>query len=171
MHQLFRGNVFFLAVVICLCAVAITIMAPQFLSLAHLFQMGRGSVVLGLMALGMLTVLITGEIDVSVSAVAVCSMYITTVALLVIGYQGPFILAVVLAVLVGGVLGAFNAVCVTLLKLPSLIVTLGTLTLYQGGLLAFLGTQRIMQLPAQMGEFGRTYLISTTSLGRQVHLQ
>lgn len=135
----------------------------QFFSLVHLFGIGRSMVVIGLLSLGLLLVLITGGIDVSVSATAVASMYITAVVLLELDYHGPFVVGALLACAVGACFGLVNAILVTRLKLPSLIVTLGTLTLFRGGLLAFVGTQRLRELPAQMSEFSASQLFTVTT--------
>ena len=143
---------------------------PSFLSLAHLFGLGRSTVYIGLMALGVMLVLLTGGIDISVSAIAVSSMYLTTVTLMALDFQGTFLVAVALAVLVGALLGLVNGVLVTWLKLPSLIVTIGTLTLYRGALLAFVGTDRFRSLPAQMAEFSGFTVFSTSDNGRLVAL-
>lgn len=159
-----------LLAVIVVLAVVFGLLAPQFFSLAHLFGIARSSVVIGIMALGLLVVLITGGIDVSVSATAVASMYITAVFLTDLDYQGPFVVAALLACVVGAVFGLVNATLVSLLKLPSLIVTLGTLTLFRGGLLAFVGTERLRVLPARMTEFSSTQLFTVTSAGRQASL-
>ncbi|WP_324650072.1 ABC transporter permease [Georgenia sp. H159] len=159
-----------LAAVVVAVAVVFGLMAPEFFSLAHMFGIARSAVVIGLMALGLLVVLITGGIDISVSATAVASMYISTVVLLELDYQGPFVVAAVLACLLGALFGMVNAVLVSKLKLPSLIVTLGTLTLFRGGLLAFVGTERVRVLPAQMSEFSQSQLVTVTSAGRQASL-
>lgn len=167
MIQRLRGNrELLLALLILALAAIFTVAAPEFLSLSHLFGIGRSAVVIGLMSLGMLLVLITGGIDVSVSATAVASMYIATVALGEIGYEGPFVLGALAACVLGGLFGLVNAILVTALKLPSLIVTLGTLTLFRGGLLAFVGTDRIRELPAQMTEFSRSQLFTVPTDGR-----
>lgn len=161
MTQRLRGSrELSLAILIVALAAVFATMAPEFLSLNHVFGIGRSAVVIGLMSLGMLLVLITGGIDVSVSATAVASMYIATVVLIEIGYQGPFVVGALVACLIGGLFGLVNAILVTTLKLPSLIVTLGTLTLFRGGLLAFVGTDRIRVLPAQMTEFSRNQLFT-----------
>lgn len=159
-----------LAVVVVVVAIVFGLLAPQFFTLVHLFGIARSSVVIGLMALGLLTVLVTGGIDVSVSATAVASMYITTVVLTKLDYQGSFVIAALLAMACGGIFGTINAICVAALRLPSLIVTLGTLTLFRGGLLAFVGTERLRDLPAQMNDFSRSSVISITSGGRQAAL-
>lgn len=165
-NRLFGSRESLLAILIVVLACLFGLLAPEFLSLNHLFGIGRSSVVIGIMALGMLLVLITGGIDVSVSATAVASMYIATVALTDLGYQGPFVLGALLAGLIGGLFGLVNAILVTALKLPSLIVTLGTLTLFRGGLLAFVGTSRLRELPAQMSEFSDTQLFTVAAGGR-----
>ncbi|MDO5700580.1 MAG: ABC transporter permease [Bowdeniella nasicola] len=159
-----------LAIVIVLTAIVFAVASPTFLSAAHLFGVVRASVVIGIMALGVMTVLLTNGIDISVSATAVSAMYITTVTLRALDYQGTFLVAVIMAMVIGGLLGAINGVLVSLLRLPSLIVTIGTLTMYRGALLAFVGTERIHDLPARMSEFSMVSLISTHSAGRDVQL-
>lgn len=143
---------------------------PTFLSLAHVFGVGRATVYLGIMALGVMLVLLTGGIDVSVPSIAVAAMYLTTVTLRAFEYQGTFLLAVALALVIGGLLGLVNGILVTGLKLPSLIVTIGTLTMYRGALLAFVGTERMRDLPAQMSEFSGFNVVQTQSAGRLVSL-
>ncbi|MDO5644790.1 MAG: ABC transporter permease [Dermabacter sp.] len=159
-----------LAAVVLLACIVLAIANPTFLSAAHLFGLGRSSAVIGIMALGVLLVLLTGGIDVSVSAIAVSAMYLTVVTLRVLDFQGTFLVAVALSILIGALLGLVNGVLVAWLKLPSMIVTIGTLTLYRGALLAFVGTERIRQLPAQIGDFSTSSLITTESAGRTVSL-
>lgn len=155
-----------LAAIIVMLAGVFGLLAPQFFSMAHMFGIGRSAVVIGLLSLGLLLVMITGGIDVSVSATAVAAMYITTVFLLELDYQGTFFVAALMAAGIGAVFGLVNATLVTLLKLPSLIVTLGTLTLFRGGLLAFVGSDRIRTLPAQMSEFSTAQLFTLETGGR-----
>lgn len=169
-QRLLRRHETWLALAIVVLALAFGLAAPQFFSFLHLFGIARSTVVVGFMALGLLTVLIAGGIDVSVSATAVASMYITVVALGAVGYEGPIIVAMLLALAVGALLGLVNAVLVSLLRLPALIVTLGTLTLYRGALLAFVGSNRIRVLPAEMRDFATTSAISLTIGGRRVSL-
>lgn len=152
-----------LALAILVLAVGFGLAAPQFFSFVHLFGIARSTIVVGLMALGLLVVLIAGGIDVSVSATAVVSMYVTVVTLGAIDFQGTFVVAVLLATSIGAMLGLVNALLVSLLRLPSLIVTLGTLTLYRGALLAFVGTGRVRNLPAGMPEFARAQVFSIES--------
>ena len=56
-------------------------------------------------------------------------------------------------------LGVVNGLLVDILKVPSLIVTIGTQYLFRGILLSFIGTVWIMSLPPPMGAFGRMPLL------------
>lgn len=160
MSRLLRRHETMLAGAIVALSLAFGIAAPQFFSVAHMFSIARATVVVGVMALGLLVVLIGGGIDVSVSATAVMSMYVSVVTLEAIEYGGPIALAMLLALAVGAALGTVNGLLVSFLRLPALIVTLGTLTLYRGALLAFVGTDRIRVLPAEMVDFARSSLFS-----------
>lgn len=160
MSRLLRRHETMLAGAIVALSLAFGAAAPQFFSVAHMFSIARATVVVGLMALGLLVVLIGGGIDVSVSATAVMSMYVSVVTLEAVGYGGPIALAMLLALAVGAALGTVNGLLVSFLRLPALIVTLGTLTLYRGALLAFVGTDRIRVLPAEMVDFARSSLFS-----------
>lgn len=172
MHRIVGSRELLLALVIGAVALVFGLLAPQFFTFAHLFGIGRSSVVIGLLSLGLLLVLITGGIDVSVSATAVASMYIATSVLIEIDFTGPFVFGGLLAAAIGALFGLVNAILVTKLKLPSLIVTLGTLTLFRGGLLAFVGTQRLRDLPAQMNEFSadNLFVISGGSRPAAFHM-
>jgi simple sugar transport system permease protein len=159
-----------LVLVIVVAGIAFTIANPSFLAPAHLFGLGRSAAVMGIMALGVMLVLLTGGIDVSVSAIAVCAMYLTVVMLRALDFQGSFLVAVVLAVMIGAVLGLVNGLLVAWLKLPSLIVTIGTLTLFRGGLLAFVGTERIRTLPAHVSDLATANVLTMQIGGRSVGL-
>lgn len=147
---------FALLVTIC---VAVSIANPAFLQPSTLIDIGRASVVMGLFALGVFVILAAGGIDVSFTAIAAFTMY--SVTLLVQTYlPGLPIIVIILIAMAGGVLlGVINGLLVHHLRVPSLIVTIGTQYLFRGFLLSFIGTVWIMSLPPQMGAFGRMPLL------------
>ena len=104
--------------------------APSFATWGNFFEVLRFSVELGLLAVALTPILITGGIDLSVGSTigltAVLFGLMTQTAHL------PVLLAVVLSLGVGLVAGAVNAGLIAGLKLPPLIVTLGTYSLYRG---------------------------------------
>jgi simple sugar transport system permease protein len=146
------------AILVTIC-VAVSIANPAFLQPSTLIDIGRASVVMGLFALGVFVILAAGGIDVSFTAIAAFTMY--SVTLLVETYlPGLPIIVIILIAMAGGVfLGVINGLLVHHLRVPSLIVTIGTQYLFRGFLLSFIGTVWIMSLPPQMGAFGRMPLL------------
>ncbi|TNM61776.1 ABC transporter permease [Aliirhizobium smilacinae] len=150
------------ALLVAICII-VAIANPAFLQPSTLVDIGRASVVMGLFALGVLVILAAGGIDVSFTAIAAFTMYSLTV--LVQNYLPGLPIAVILmiATVGGALLGVINGLLVHHLKVPSLIVTIGTQYLFRGFLLSFIGTVWIMSLPPQMGAFGRLPLLQFES--------
>lgn len=129
-----------LVAVILVVAVAMSIASPAFLTPATFFALVRSSMVPLVFALGVLLIMISGGIDVSFPAIAIFAAY-TTVKLSVDGNVDPgLVLIFVGAMIVGGLLGLFNGVVIARFRLPTLIVTLGTQTIYKGILLTYIGS-------------------------------
>jgi simple sugar transport system permease protein len=126
-----------------------------FFSLGNVFDLMKSSVVMGLLAIGALLVLVSGGIDISFTAVAAFSMYVTCRILVAADFSGSYVVAFVLAGALGAGLGAVNAVFISWFRLPTLIVTLGTASLFRGFLLAFIGTAIIHNLPPGLVRFSR----------------
>lgn len=96
----------------------------------NLFDILRHSVEIGLLAIAMTPIILTGGIDLSVgSTLGLCAVlfgkYWHDLGL-------PIGVAAFLAVACGGLAGGLNALLITRLRLPPLIVTLGTFSLYRG---------------------------------------
>lgn len=90
----------------------------------------RHSVEIGLLALVMTPVVLTGGIDLSVgSTLGLCAVIFGK--LWRDGGLPPW-LAGIISILIGGCCGAFNGILITQLRLPPLIVTLGTFSLFRG---------------------------------------
>ena len=133
-----------------------------FFTLANLYAVLKSMVVVGIFAIGAMVVLASGGIDISFTAVAAFSMYVTCRILVELEFAGSVVVAFVLAAAIGVLLGLFNAVFIALLRLPTLIVTLGTASLFRGFLLAFIGTSLINTLPPGMVELSRWTLARET---------
>jgi rhamnose transport system permease protein len=97
-----------------------------------------------LIALPMTLIIITEEIDLSVASVVGLSSVMTGI-LTQAGW--PFALAAITAILVGTVAGTFNGFLITIVGLPSLAVTIGTLALFRGIAVGLLGTTAITDFP------------------------
>ncbi|MET4639794.1 ABC transporter permease [Mycetocola sp. 2940] len=97
-----------------------------------------------LIALPMTLIIISEEIDLSVASIVGLSS-VTTGILTNAGW--PVALAALTAVVVGIVCGVVNGFLVTVVGLPSLAVTIGTLALFRGIAVGLLGTTAITEFP------------------------
>ncbi|MEM6431935.1 MAG: ABC transporter permease [Deinococcota bacterium] len=162
-QKLFSRNETLVALIIIAYCALTSWRNPAFFSLGTLFDLLRGSIVMGMFAMGVLLVLISGGIDVSFTAIAVFSLYASTKIVVALNWGDSFIAAFVIACVIGLGLGLFNALFIALLKLPTLIVTLGTLSLFRGFLLTFIGSARITRVPNGMREMWGSRLVSFTT--------
>ena len=106
------------------------VIAPRFLTVANFFEVTRFSVEIGLIAIAITPVLITGGIDLSVGSILGLTAVIFGIAH--VDWQLSTLNAAGLALLVGVAGGSLNAVLIARLSIPPLIVTLGTLSLFRG---------------------------------------
>ena len=160
--DLTRNETLVAVVIVAFCAVA-AIADPGFLSMPTLTDLLRGGIVLGIFAVGAMLVLVSGGIDVSFTAVAAFSMYATTLMLVRWAPGLPWPAAFLVAMAIGAALGAFNGLFIAGFGLPTLIVTLGTLSIFRGFLLTFVGSKLISNLPAGMRDFSRLMMVRGTN--------
>jgi rhamnose transport system permease protein len=100
---------------------------------------------IALVALPMTFIIVTGEIDLSVaSTLGLCSAVMGSLW----NSNQPIETIIPLCLLLGAVLGAINGFFVTVLGLPSLAVTIGTLALYRGLAFVVLGDSAVADFPA-----------------------
>ncbi|MFC3999011.1 ABC transporter permease [Nocardiopsis sediminis] len=99
---------------------------------------------IALIALPMTLVVITGEIDLSVAS----TLGLTSAAMGQLWVMGvPLETIVPLCLVLGAVLGAVNGVLVTVVGLPSLAVTIGTMAMYRGLAYVVLGDRAVADFP------------------------
>jgi len=110
---------------------AVALKFPNFVAPANIADILDDTAILFLLALAEMLVILTGAIDLSVAA----NLALTGVAVALVNAAHPELGVapiIVLALVVGTALGAGNAVLVWKLRLPSIVVTLGTLAIYRG---------------------------------------
>ncbi|MDN3497242.1 ABC transporter permease [Planococcus sp. APC 4015] len=111
-----------------------------------------------LIALPMTLIIITEEIDLSVASIVGLSSVMTGI----LTQAGlPFPIAAIAAVLVGTLAGAFNGFLVTVVGLPSLAVTIGTLALFRGIAVGLLGTTAITDFPEEWTDLAKANIPGT----------
>ena len=109
---------------------AFAVLGENFFSWANFFEVIRLSVELGLLALALTPVMITGGIDLSVGSMMGLAAVVFGAAWRDWGL--PIAGAIVLALLVGVVGGALNAILITRWNIPPIIVTLGSFSMFRG---------------------------------------
>jgi ribose/xylose/arabinose/galactoside ABC-type transport system permease subunit len=118
----------FLAIIV--VAVVIFILKPSSFNIDVGISVLRAMSSVAIMSLGLLLVIVVGEIDLSFGAMY--GLGANALAVLWILYGVPIYAALPLAILAGVVVGLFNGLLVTGLRIPSFIVTLGSYNLLYG---------------------------------------
>lgn len=120
-----------LGLIVALMVAAIALRAPGFAAPGNLAGIFNDTAILIILALGQMAVIVTRSIDLSVAAnLALTGM---VAAMLNAAYPGiPVPLLMLLCAALGLGLGAINGVLVWKLGIPSIVVTLGTMSIYRG---------------------------------------
>ena len=121
----------FLALVVVVMFFAIGLIAQDFVSISNVVSIFNDTSILMILALGQMLVIVTRCIDLSVAAnVAFTGMLVAMTNNMY--PELPVALLIALALAVGALLGAINGMFVWLLKVPSIVITLGTMSVYRG---------------------------------------
>jgi len=148
----------YISVVILLLALLIQFRSGQFFTPNNLVDIASALVVPGLFAIAAFMVIASGGIDVSFPALASLSIYATTKLLLDWDYQGGILLPTAMVLVFGALLGAVNGFMIAQFKLPTLIVTLGTSSVFKGIMQGALNSQQLAVIPPGMTDFGKSAL-------------
>ena len=139
--QLRRGDLGFLPVIFTLVAISLLFQGTNdaFLTPRNLSNLSLQLGVLGVMTLGLVPVLLVGEIDLSTGSVlGLCA---SVMAVLSARFGQPAAAAIGAAVAVGAVIGLVQGLWIVVVQVPSFIVTLTGLLVWQGAQRLVLGDQ------------------------------
>jgi len=137
-------------------AVSLSFMSPYFLTQNNIFNILDQSVVIGIVAVGMTFVILTGGIDLSVGSVAGLTGVIFGLALQRFGIPESMLIAV----LAGACIGLFSGILIAYFGLAAFVVTLGVMAI--GRSLAYIlsGQTAISTIPSELSN-----IVYTTVLG------
>ncbi|HEY4267004.1 MAG TPA: ABC transporter permease, partial [Galbitalea sp.] len=113
------------------------LLSDNFLSSRNLSNLVLQIAVLGTLSVGMVMVLIIGEIDLSVGAIAGVSAGSMAVLVSILHY--PAWVSIVAALVIGALIGLIHGTVITAIGIPSFIVTLAGLLIWEGVQLAIVG--------------------------------
>lgn len=122
---------FFLFVLIVIFAGGISVVNPNFLSLENIGDLLKSFTVLGIFALGVLLVLLSGGFDLSFTAIAQVAQY-AVVYFFVAWQVDNVFFAVIATMVIGSLLGLVNGFIIYYYKITAIIVTIATNSIYIG---------------------------------------
>lgn len=134
----------------------ISLSTPYFLTTDNLMGVFRSFSLVAIMSIGMVMVIITGGIDLSVGSVMGLSSLVTA-----IGFQSgvPVLLCVLGGLLTGLLFGLFNGLLITVIRLPPFIATLGSLSIGRGLMYIIThGVPLTPDTPDSFAEIGQGYV-------------
>lgn len=141
--------------IIIIYSITVAIVNSAFLNIDTLFDLFRTSSRDLILVMGLLVIMLSGGIDISFMAIALFGSYTATTIMMKLGVSS-ILFAFTASILIGIILGLFNACLVSYLKLPAFIITLGTMNLFHGIMATAVGTKTYGGgiLPPSFSEFG-----------------
>ncbi len=148
------GKYGIILVLIALC-ILFGMLSPVFFRFENIINIFRQVAIVGIVAVGMTFVILTGGIDLSVgSIIGVSSVF--TAQLMLGGMSAPW--AVVLTIATCSLFGLFNGVIVNELFIPPLVATLGTMTALRGVAFIISGGLPVFGFSNTISSLGQGYL-------------
>ena len=162
-HVTRSSEVGLLLILIGLCVV-FSFINNNFYKIGNLMNITRQISIVLVIGIGMLCIVLTGEIDLSVGSVAALA---GVAAAYTLTQTGSILLGVLAGILIGGCAGLINGVLVVYGRMPSFIVTLASMEIWRGVVMVWTGGRPISGLPDSFGVFGASYvagIIPTASI-------
>ncbi|MHB1335355.1 MAG: ABC transporter permease [Candidatus Humimicrobiaceae bacterium] len=143
-------------IVFIVIVVFFSLASKTFLTQDNIINILRQVSILMVVSCGFTFLVISGGIDLSIgSTVGLCGV----VAALLISKLGvPFIIALLLTIVLGGLVGTLNGLIVTKINIPPLLATLGMMMVIRGVALIISGGKAIFDLPEGFLWLGRGYV-------------
>jgi ribose transport system permease protein len=147
------GQEWVLVGVIALLWVLLGVFTPAFLSPGSIQPLLVAVAPIALIGVGMTFIILTAGIDVSVGgAIMVCAVI---TAKLMVGADVPLIVAVLVSIVTGTLLGLLNGVLIAYGRVHAIIITFGTANLFQFLGLRIFGSSTVNGIPTTLDVFGR----------------
>ena len=138
--------------------IIITLNNRTFIRPDNIIDMIKGNTVLAIMSMGMLVVIITGGIDVSVGAMIAAVTVIT--GKFMVNFTGNVFIVFLVGSLSGILFGLINGLLIAKLKIPPIVTTLGTMSIINGVMLYYTNGAWINDIPQSFIDFGKITLFN-----------
>ncbi|MBF9016689.1 MULTISPECIES: ABC transporter permease [unclassified Oceanispirochaeta] len=139
-----------LVIILVLLIAVLSIVSHRFLSYNNIMNLLRQTSIIGVMAIGMTFVILSGGIDLSVGSVLAFSSVLSA---MMMKAGLPIPLAILLALFSGTVLGLLMGILIHKGSVPAFIATLGGMTMVRGAVMLISGARKISGLPKDFKHF------------------
>jgi simple sugar transport system permease protein len=156
--KILKRNEVYLFFVIIGLSIILSIFNPNFFTLENLFDILRSYSFMGILAVGLLVVLLSGGIDISFTANATVAQYVMAY-LLVNNPEMSIFLAIFIPCAIGIVLGGVNASLIYFLNAPPIIITISTLNVFFGVLQFISGGKWLYNFPVWFRNFSKITVV------------
>ena len=153
-----------LVVVLALIAVLAVATGGKSIQIENIVDLITSYSAYGVISIGCLFVIISGGIDISFMAVAAVAQYVMALFMLNVG--GNFLTSYLIVMVIGAALGFVNAVLVNRLKVPAMIITIGTMNIIYGIMMRASNGKRLHGFPVWFSSKTKTslFLVSVGTL-------
>lgn len=142
--------------------IAFSISSPYFFTLNNIMAVGLQTSTITIIGIGVMLTILTGGIDLSIGSVMALSGVMAGIAVQA-GFPVPIGMAV--GVLTGTLCGLFNGLCVSKLRLPPFIATLGMMMIARGVALYITNAAPVSGLPESFSYLGNGALFRMVEMG------
>jgi ribose transport system permease protein len=159
--RFYLTNEFGLLVLIALFAALFGLATPGFLSAFNLFTLGRTMSIDIMIGFGMMVVIVSGGLNLSLGATGVCAAMVT--GWLIQSLGAPWPLALLGGLGAGALLGFVNGFVIVRTGLHSFIITLASMSIFFGMMVFLTRAESFRELPPALAAFGRARLLGFVS--------
>lgn len=158
MKRILKSKEMALIILAVVLIIVITSVNGSFLSSINIINILKVNVILAIVSVGMVVVMITGGIDVSVAGIITATTLV--VGNFVVSVTGNPAIAYLLGILTGTLLGILNGLLIAFIKIPPIVATLGTYSVMNGTMLYLTKGHLINNIPQEFMNFGKITLLN-----------
>lgn len=153
--RLARQREFVVFMIVLILTIGMTISSPIFLTVQNMRALLLGLSTDSIIAIGMAMLMVSGAFDLSVGSLL---GFIGIIVAIILKSGVPTVFAVIIAIIIGALVGLFNGFIVAKLKINAFITTLATLNILRGITFAITQGKNIALLPDSFTAIGQTRL-------------
>lgn len=153
LKNIFKGQVLSIYIALIAIVALFSIVSPTFHTISNAFTVLRQVAALGIMAIGMMFVMLLGNVDLSVGTQV--SLIGIIMSYLMVNKHASIGVAVLIGILVGVLIGLINGFVVTFCKIPAIIATMGTSWIFEGLSYTICKAQPIYGFPESFSHLGQ----------------